>query len=407
MKNVCKAGTLLLLILCIGCGSDDDGNVGDIDPVIVNLELAKLNDFQLSEIAYSEIEIVQPELVDGKEKTYGEIKITIPPSQNFHVYSLKKVNFDTKKFSISPKIGEEKLTVSGDPMVYTITSLEDPKMVLHYSIIIIQKDAPFEGDVEITGLTFQKSKNASLPSDIEALKIVPSPRGWSVHPVIYVMVPAGTDFANLTPTIAFEGSTIEYRTIDHIYISNSTANEFVTYPVEEKSLDFKYPKAIQLKVSDASGTKSEIYNVIVDVENPIVFDNSTINIPNVSKSTENQSIEGVVQFTNQGNSPIEPITNTGFSDIITPAGVPSIYTGVYIVGTGGGNTTILPSQKGQLNVVLSPISSIGLYQAKATFDITFNYGIGSIGILSRDRDLIEDLYNTHEIILETTVVDEW
>ena len=95
------------------------------DPVEVDLTEALLTDFPLLEVNYVDIDIVQPEINDGQETKAGTITITVPFTDNDLLYSLRSVNFELSKFTISPRLGERKLFSETNPVIYEITSLEN------------------------------------------------------------------------------------------------------------------------------------------------------------------------------------------------------------------------------------------------------------------------------------------
>lgn len=100
INNLFKTCAFLLISLFIGCNSDDDDqNPEGNDPIIVDLAAAKLNDFQLSEVKYTNIEIRQPEIVDGVEKTSGEIVITTPAQSDNLSLSLAAVFYPSIKYN--------------------------------------------------------------------------------------------------------------------------------------------------------------------------------------------------------------------------------------------------------------------------------------------------------------------
>ncbi|WP_299781232.1 hypothetical protein [uncultured Formosa sp.] len=188
-----------------------------------------------------------------------------------------------------------------------------------------------------------------------------------VDSLVICLFPSAVDFANITPTIAFEGSSISYRINDE---------EFKTYSATVgESINFSYPNTVDFKITNSDNSNSKVYRIIVDTEHPIVFNNSEITIPDTSVNTNYNGIE-IETWTNVGNYPIRlTLRTTEYTNVTTPE-------------TGGNNIfsstltndldMIDPNEEGQVNVFTSNASVIGEYTATALFTLNFNENLGYI-----------------------------
>jgi hypothetical protein len=381
-----------LFLFIISCQDKDDSKPTDVYP---DLENARLTDFPLSEISYLEIKIVHPEIVGGEEKKYGEIEITIPNTSSNLMLSLKQFDLDNSKYSISPSIGVPQ-DFSKGTVTYTIFSKDAKNKSVHYNVKIATETTPVNLNTKITGFKFEKSKNPSISNTIEATKIAEY-ENYSEN-AIYIMVPVGTDFSNLTPTITFDAAKLYY----------SLGPEFKPYPENGISVDFKYPKRFYLQAENSLGTRSKIYQVIVDVKDPIKFDGPTIITPNV-KTGNGSSTEyffAVAKWTNQGNHPITGIATSNYKDRSYPFDNDS-WNNANIITTNlsnpfAGTSGVFPGEKGEVNVRVTRTPVTGKYKTTAVFTPTFNFNTSTISHWPL-ADRIEDLFNSHELIVESTI----
>lgn len=231
---------LISLLFITSCQEDDSKAV----PTNPDLENAQLKNFPLSEVSHLNIKIVHPEIVDGDEKKYGEIEITIPSTHPSLKLSLKQFDLDSNKYSISPSIGMQQ-DFSKVSVVYTISSNFQKDKSVHYNVKIVTEAIPVNLNSKITGFSFEKSKNPYFDSTIDAMKIIEY-ENYSKNS-IYILVPAGTDFSKLTPTIVFDAATLYY----------STGTDFKPYTSNNMVVDFKYPKYFYLQAENSNGVKSK------------------------------------------------------------------------------------------------------------------------------------------------------
>ncbi len=380
---------ILYVVFATNCSNKLEEDVQPIPSTEVLIENAKLTDFTFSELDYSNIEIKHPEITAGVETKPGEIKITIPFSSSTMELSLKKVNFDSDKFDIFPGIGVKRLFSDTDPVIYTITSKQNPKVVIRYKVFVIKGSAPPQPEkLEITGFKFEKSKNPGLPGDIEAARIE-TELGFKR---IFIFVPSGTDFANLTPTIAFKGEGAKLY-----YSQDPTSSIGVTgteYPEAGLAVDFKYPKRFFLAVKNTSSV-SQTYEVIADVKNPIKFDINPISTSNIAK---NETFFGTVgTYTNQGNHELTSFGATYKNQNPTLGGSNIGRISLEIPGTG-----LKPGESSNINFSLNKTLSSQLFAGAYKFTSVHPPGFSMI--LSWPPDAAE-LLDPSELEVTVNLVD--
>ncbi len=377
--------------LFTGCSSDDADE--HVDNTFWND--ARLNDFPLSEVAYLDIDIVHPEITNGAETRFGKIEITIPYSQTSRVLSLKQFDLDNSKYQISPLAGEPQ-DFSDAPVTYTISSVTSETKSVHYDVTVVYGGDPFFTNAKITGFKFEKSKNPALDATIDAVKIAEYEN--YTENAIYVIVPVGTDFSQLTPTITYDAAKISY----------SIDNNFVIYPENGLKVDFKYPKHFYLQAENSLGVKSRVYNVIVDVANPIRFD-SPIVTGDVATGNGSSATDffAIAAWTNQGNHPITGMSPASYKDKTYPVpdypGDANVITASLSNPTGG-TMGVLPGQTGEINVRVKRSPLAGEYTTTAVFAPTFSFDTRRISYWPVD-DRIEDIFAPHTLTIKTTIAD--
>ncbi|GGF03640.1 hypothetical protein [Flavobacterium limi] len=377
------------LFLIASCQGDDSNEVTP-DP---ELENAQLKSFPLSETSHLNIKIVHPEIVNGEEKKYGEIEITIPASHQSLMLSLKQFDLDNNKYSISPSIGDQQ-DFSKGAVIYTISSNFHEDKSVHYNVKVVIEAAPVNTNSKITGFSFEKSKNPSLESTINAVKIVEY-ENYSEN-AIYILVPVGTDFSKLTPTITFDAAKLYY----------SLGPEFKPYTSNTMVVDFKYPKHFYLQAENSNGNKSKVYNVIVDVKDPIKFEQLPVITQNVKAGdgSTTQYFAAVAKWTNQGNHPIKGMAVESYKNKTFPfvyTGDANTITAILsnpVVGIDG----VLPGEKGDVNITVKRMSITGKYTTTAEFAPTFNFNNYTIHNWPV-TDRVEGIFNTAELKVESTI----
>lgn len=381
---------LISLFTITSCQTEDSKAA----PTNPDLENAQLKNFPLSEISYLNIKIIHPEIVDGDEKKYGEIEITIPGMQETFMLSLKQFDLDNNKYSISPSIGVQR-DFSKGAVTYTISSNFQKDKSVHYNVKIVADAVPVNLNSKVTGFSFEKSKNPYFDSTIDALKIIEYDN-YSEN-AIYILVPTGTDFTKLTPTIAFDAAKLYY----------SSGTDFKPYTSNNMVIDFKYPKRFYLQAENSNGVKSKIYNVIVDVKDPIKFEQLPVITPNVKagNGSSTEYFSGVGIWMNQGNHPIRGMAVENYKNKTYPfdnyTGDANIITAI-LSNPVGGTEGVLPGEKGDVNVTVKKVSIAGKYKTTAVFAPTFNFNNSTIHNWPV-AERFEGIFNTVELPIESTI----
>lgn len=381
--------TLLLVAFSAIVTSCDD----DDEHVDQSLEGARLTDFQLVETDYISIDISHPVIVDGVETSPGAINIVVPYAQESLSLSLLELSLDVNVYSISPSAGIPQ-DFSEGPVTYTISLNETPSKIVHYVVTIVHGGEAFYKNAKVTGFKFEKSKNPSLAADIEALRIVEY-ENYSQN-AIYVIVPNGTDFSALKPTIEFDAAKLYY----------DNASSFLAYPENGLTIDFKYPKHFYLQAENSLGVKSRPYNVIVEVADPIAFSNPVLVTQNVKtgNGSDFENLFAVAEWTNQGNHPITGMSPIGYENRVAPDGFPNDLNVITtsLINPVIGTTGVVPGGKGKVDVRVRKSPMAGEYRTTAIFRITFSFDITEISSWPVD-DRVEDIFNVPKLTIETTI----
>ncbi|MDO5981097.1 hypothetical protein [Flavivirga spongiicola] len=396
MKKLFKASVFLLIILLIGCSSDDD-NTPSI-PVQVDLTAAKLNDFQFSEVTYTNIEMRQPEIVEGKEKTSGQITVTIPATADNLSLSLASVNFDESKFTISPEVGAIQSFEGGTVIVYTITSKENPEQSIRYLVSVMKENVQPEEKFEITGFRFEQSKNQTLSSTVEAVKIVEYPGiNWNA---IFILVPVGTDLTNLIPSIDFEGGSLEYKQGSGSFTAYPTTDLNVDFTSDYDYLSFRDKNEFVLSINSQDLQKN--YRVIVDVETPIVLNKNSVTTTDVE---EGDTRNFLLKWVNKGNHPIE--RNLKASNYIdkTSDNKGNIFASFLEVSDPLQGAYIKPGEEGNALVKVNANGvAIGSYDVDIVFSPKYDVNRARINDIIDDLNPIEDIFRALTLNVKTTVI---
>lgn len=382
---------IVIALFSSRCSSDDSvENAPD-----VFWEGAKLKDFPLSEVAYLNISITHPEVANGVEIKAGKIEITIPHSQTSLMLSLKKFELDNTKYTVSPFVGEQK-DFSKVAVRYTVSSTSSSAKAVHYDVTVVHGGEPFFVNAKVTGFKFEKSKNPDLDATIDAVKIVEY-ENYSEN-AIYVIVPEGTDFTKLTPTVTYDAAKLYY----------DAGSGFEVFPANGTSIDFAYPKHFYLQAENSLGTKSKNYNVIVDIEDPIKFD-APITTANV-KTGDGMTVENffaIATWTNRGNHPITGMSPVEYKDKTYPIpnypGDANVIT-TSILNPNGGTVGVLPGQKGEINVRVKRSPIPGLFSTTAVFEPTFSFDTRIISYWPVD-DRVEGIFAPHTLVIQATLED--
>ncbi|WP_025743805.1 hypothetical protein [Aquimarina pacifica] len=376
MKTNYKTPAILLLLiglLHLSCTSNDDDINEDTNTI--NFETAQLFSFVLSEVDAFEIEetsIKQPTMINGTPQNKGEITLKLAYTTTT-AFSLLEVPFDSSEFTISPAVGEKSI-IPGQTITYTITS-KDSSVSLQYDVLVTIEDLdPVNEPLTISNFSFLKANNPSLDNDISANEIR-SLSFLSKHQgTIVMIVPRGTDFSDLKPTIEYSGSSITYHTD-----INGAQDDYTPFS-QETSLDFKYPNLVQLKVYNSDQSRYVEYHVIVDVKDPISFDETDIILNDGDIVSRINIFNNVTTFTHHGNYPItSSLSATKVTVISSPEEEPKdYYTTIRLQDVSDdGDDAIYSGEQGKLFVqtgfpgnFIGDFDGIGKYTIEATFEFS-------------------------------------
>jgi hypothetical protein len=380
----------LSIIVCLFIGSCEKSSDSIESDNSVDFSEALLKTFPLSEVDIEliadRISIQQPELINGVPQGEGEIELELE-NTDIEKFSLKQVDFDTADFSISPAIGAQSI-IPGEKITYTITSTKDINVSLRYNVLVTVKDIPPHSQVlKITNLSFLKANNPGLSQDITSFE-VREHSNQLYSGTIMVIVPNGTDFSNLIPTLDYEGSTIKYTT-EH-YGNHADFNDFT----EGTSVNFGYPKIVAFQIYNSDKSRYREYRVLVDVKDPITFDKESISLSSLPLGLS--SYDSVVGFTYNGNYPIKSdLRNSTIGLTTTPNDNTAEY---YLFITlnednpSDDDKIINNGERGSLDLKINLGADRHDPAIKYTFDVAFNAMLNSYGTPGiNDHGGLEDL----------------
>jgi len=195
----------LISIIFINC-SKDDNTIPNKN--IINLEDAKLSNFPLFSITPVSINITQPTILGNQETTFGKIDIVVPISVSLDgiASSITSSELNLSRFSILPD-NNTTLNYETQSHVHTIVNvLDKSEELLHYTVNIEQEVIPTPSILTVTNFKFEASKNSQLSDDVTIERRTDNVNRQD----IYLFVPAGTDFSDLTPTATFDAEEVFY-----------------------------------------------------------------------------------------------------------------------------------------------------------------------------------------------------
>ncbi|MDD7885479.1 hypothetical protein [Flavivirga sp. 57AJ16] len=373
--------SLILALLFSGCSSDNNTPINPDEEI--NLQEAKLSNFPFEEIDYVGIQITQPILDNNEELYEGVIIITLPHTITSLALTLKSVNIDTSKFNIFPSVGSQENFSEIDYMRYEITSNTNPEMSIHYNVRVIIAPNPDEEKLSISSFELLANDNSSS-TNINLIKEAKSTQ--IADSLLVCLFPTTIDFSDIKPVIEYIGSKIEYRI---------NGENFSEYPIETgRSIDFEYPNTVDFKISNSTNSKSIVYRIIVDTQNPIFFNQEEVVIPDLQMGNTYNGI-GIGSWTNKGNYPISTMGPNEYTNVTTPvAGLNNIFVATLSKDTGG---NINPGEDGTINVVVTNTPIEGEYEATAVFHLNFNENSWEI-VSSPIDDYVNNIgYNNAEL----------
>ncbi|QDO95089.1 hypothetical protein FNB79_14285 [Formosa sediminum] len=219
---------------------------------------------------------------------------------------------------------------------------------------------------------------------------------YTVDSLVVCLFPSPVNYSSLTPTIEFEGTSLSYRVNEE---------EFKPYTASVgEPIDFSYPNTVDFKVSNSDQTNAKVYRIIVDTQQPILFNNSVITIPDSPVNKTYAGLE-VDTWTNVGNYPIRLTLRTNnYINITTPeaAGANIFSTTLSIPEAANLN----PKQQGYVNVYAGA-SVTGTYTATALFNMYFQENLRYIVYEDvSTSEYIKDIgYKPAQLNMSGTIID--
>lgn len=311
---------LFLSLFFFACSKNDDRNDSGVE---VDLNKAKINQFQFAELSNLPTTIEHPVLVNGTEVQRGKITITFPADQTNWELTPLTSNFQEQAFRIEPALGRKTNYESGR-LVYSIQSTRSSSRKVHYEVIVTRA-APLP--LALSGFKFLKASNPSLPQDVQATRIIENIASIGY---VYIFVPRGTDLTQLIATIDHNATTVFYTQDENeAPVLSNTA-----YPAAGLSIDLKYPKPFFIALKRGGDVRT--FSVIVDYEDPISLNVAGVQVPNLAVGS-NHSVK-IAELENRGNHPIG-IGATTYEETF-PANITVIRSSVAIPAGG-----LLPGEK--------------------------------------------------------------
>ncbi|MEP3387437.1 MAG: hypothetical protein ABJO02_04560 [Reichenbachiella sp.] len=354
----------------MGCSEDKSTNPKS-NQNEVNLDDAKLYDFSLLSIAPVSINITQPTIIDNEETAYGEIDIVVPNtvSLNGITSSITTAELNLSKFDILPG-NSTTLNYQTQSHVHTIVNvLDKSKELLHYTVNIEHEVIPTQSTLTLTDFKFEASKNSQLHDDITIERRTDNLNRQD----IYLFVPKGTNFSDLTPTATFDAEEVLYTQDSSIPIVDVNT----PYPTAETSFDFAYPKSFIIVLRDGANNRIRWVNVFVDVKTPFKIEDMDITTPDVITPGSSVYFTGMTTCKNTGNHKLRFQSTTTYEDKV-PSSAANFITADMNFATDG----LAPNESADINVQVNGNLPVGQYKSTAVFHTKFV-----------DQDNIDDLVN--------------
>jgi len=280
------------------CSNEEDTTTSST----INLEEAKLTGFPLLGITPISIEIIQPVIENNTEIEYGKINIVISdPSFLSNIKAdITSDELNLSKFDVIPG-GNTALSYESQSHTHAIVNVLDKnEELLHYIVTIEAETPPTPSTLTITDFKFEASKNSQLSEDVTIERTFTDPNNPNKQ-TIYLFVPEGTDFSDLTPTATFDAEKVYYTQDTSIPIVDVDT----PFPSSETSFDFAYPKSFIIVLKDDINNRIKWVNVFVDIKNPVQLENTDVSPPDVGQSTTTKTLLSVTKWKNVGNHPVE------------------------------------------------------------------------------------------------------
>ncbi|MEI6950081.1 hypothetical protein V9K67_23040 [Paraflavisolibacter sp. H34] len=335
---------LFLLLLAAGCKKGGHGT-GEAP---IDWAAARMQAFELAEGVGTVVSIEHPQVQNDVETVPGKITLVLPRGYAGRRLTPLATNFTGDVFTVAPRLGE--LQDFSLPVLYTLRSTKNPARSVHYQVIVSEEPVLPDVPARITYFGFEKRNNPGLSSDIAAFMI---DHGFLSFGKIFVFVPAGTNFSALKPTIHYQGAGLYYSQDP----GKAPAEVTDLYPASGLSIDFAYPKVFYAIVK--KGDEVMLYDVIVDVRDPIQLEAPAATLPHLAKGSIHFLEAG--GYVNRGNHPIavSGVTHAGQVPVNTTAIRASAVT-----PSGG----VLPGRRTVIHATVNAqVYPPGTYQTAATF----------------------------------------
>lgn len=358
MKNIKITRILILTFFTIifnNCNNDDSSKL-NINPDTINLEDTKLSNFPLFAITPVSLEIIDPIIVNNEETEFGKINIIVSNTISLDgiASAITSNELNLSKFGILPG-NNTMLNYETESHVHTIVNVFDESQeLLHYTVNIEQETTPTLTTLTVTDFKFEASKNTQLTADVTIEKRFDNPNNQIQD--IYLFVPAGTDFSDLTPTATFDAEAVFYT-----QNSSTSIDDIDTpYPTTETNFDFAYPQSFIIVLRDEATDRTKWVNVFVDVKNPVELENSDVTTQNVITPGSTEYFTSITRWKNIGNHPIEFQSATTYENKVPDV---NVITADRNLVTGG----LIPMESANVNVQISGNLPVGEYKATAVF----------------------------------------
>ncbi len=354
MKNKRILTALMLSLFTVFYISCSDDNDTDNTEEFI-LEEAKLTAFPLLGITPTSVEIIQPVIENNTEIEYGKINIVVsdPLFLPHIVPNITSNELNLSKFAIIPG-GNTALSYESQSHTHTIVNaLNESQELLHYVVTIEAETPPTPSSLTVTDFKFEASKNAQLTEDVTIERVFNDPNSNSS--TIYLFVPEGTDFSDLTPTATFDAEDVFYTQDASI----PTVDVDTPFPTTETSFDFSYPKIFTIVLKDDSNNRMKWVNVFVDIKNPMQLVDNHVNTGDIDRDVSVNTFTGITHWKNIGNHSIELQSANTYENII-PENMQNAVTAHRIFPVGG----LKPGESADVNVLV--VGNLPVFEYKTT-----------------------------------------
>ncbi|MBL7560411.1 hypothetical protein JAO71_11415 [Olleya sp. YSTF-M6] len=379
----------LITIIFTNCSSDESPQeqapqqTPEQSQDVINIEDARLLDFPLLGITPVSINITQPTIVNNQETNYGEINIIISNtiSLNGIASAITSNELNLSKFNILPGQNTN-LNYETQSQIHTIVNvLDETEELLHYTVTIEHEATSTLSTLTVTDFRFEGIKNSQLTDDVIIERRVTNVDKED----IYLFVPAGTDFSDLTPTVTFDAEEVFYTQDSSISIINVDT----PYPTGEISFNFSYPKRFIIVMRDDANNRIKWTNVFVDVKNPVEIENPDLTTPDIITSNSSEYFTGITRWKNIGNHKIEYQSATMYENKVPDINTNLITATRVLIGGG-----LAPGESANVNVQIIGNLPVGTYKTTAVFFTRFT-----------GHNIVDDLIESSNLNIMSNIIN--